>query len=285
MIQTRPGSFHLVVDEPGLAVVYEGVVEPRLRCLVVGPFDYWSLLAMRRAHALFGDRPLGSDLFLWSCGAPPHPAMTRLGGVPYLPAARAWPRRDGHVATFYGQLNFTDSKDLVPFVPADVLLVFKYFTSDATSWDRALYEFVWVDVDESVAHLAADGVPADAHDDEPSFFGVRVRTDDDATLVERVRGSRAPAAHVIPGTKIGGCARDVQSIVPPSVPADWRFVGQITAVFPPTRVPFPLLAHPEPVDLDANRARYDRLTQGPGDGVLCLYLDGADRVQIRFSCS
>jgi hypothetical protein len=108
---------------------------------------------------------------------------------------------------------------------------------------------------------------------------------DDPALVERIRRAQIPHVHVIAGSKIGGCASDAQSVFAPAVPEDWRFLGQLTATFPPMRVPFPVFAHPRAVDLDADAASYRRLMHGPGDGVLCLYLDGAGRVQIHFSCA
>ena len=282
---TRPASsFHWTLDEGALQQCYQGHHSAKPRSVVAGPFDFWQLDSVRRDRGLHTSGAIAADLFVFAIGEAPHPGMTRLGGIPYLPRSTPWPARNGKPAQFYAQLNFKDSKDLVPFAPADVLLVFGHFDSDFTSWDRELYEFVWVDIDEAEPHYAESDVPPGGLDSFPSLFGVRVRSWDDPRLVGRLRAEKAlsPHVHVAKATKAGGCPSDRQGIDPPEVPPGWRFLGQVTGIWPATDVPFPVLRHPDAVT--RGDGRYDKLVNGPGDGVTCLFLDERDEVQIYFSC-
>lgn len=284
------GSFHTTLDEEALSACFEEATAASLRSVVASPYDVWSLerarrdFEARRMHRDHAQR-LEADAFVWASGAPPHPAVTRLGGVPYMPKTTVWPARDGVVAQFYAQLNFLDSKDLVPDLPGEVLLVFRYNASEWTSWDRDLYEFRWVDVDDRAALHDESTIPSEGNDEDSQLYGVRWRSFDDPSLLDWIRRSPelSPHLHSIYATKAGGMPSDRQSISPPETPAQWRFLGQIAGTWPPTRVPFPAVDHQEPVEV--GDATYEALSHGPGDGILCLYLDEAGQLQISFSCA
>lgn len=80
-----------------------------------------------------------ADVFVWaeSVGGD-SPWLTRIGGVPWRPKERAWPKDpDGVPLTFLGQINFGDSKHLVPFeLPGEVALIFGTASSGWISIDR-----------------------------------------------------------------------------------------------------------------------------------------------------
>lgn len=69
--------------------------------------------------------PTPVDIFVWATGPPPKPHLTKTGGTPYRPASADWPcDRQGNPWNFLGQICFSDSSDIVPSLPGDVLLVF-----------------------------------------------------------------------------------------------------------------------------------------------------------------
>lgn len=292
-VRVRPGALHAELLPRSLDAVYAplasaarapGQRDDDAPDLVSAPYEYWRLLHLRERIGLpsaNGDvRP--ADLFLWSLDPAPHPAATRFGGAPYLPRDQPWPQRRGKDGCFLAQLCFADSRDLVPFAPKDVLLVFTFDLDGVTSWDDDCYGFVWVDVDDAAPHQAAADVPPGGTWAELALHGVRVRSFDEPSLVPRIRKEKdLPAVHIGNGTKIGGAATDRQSIEPPATPRDWRFLGQIAAFHPRSGVPFPVFGHPAP--LGAELEDREPLMRGPGDGVLCLYLDADGEVQIYFS--
>lgn len=281
-------SFHRCVDFGALARTLRGPLPADPRSRIVGPHDLHVLHELRRRHRIAGPDQIPADFFVWATGEPPHPAMTKLGGAPFLPRSRPWPERDGTVGDFAAQLCFVDSRHLVPPLPGDVLLVFCFHDLDCTSWERRLYEFVWVDVQEQeLTPLAAvrhsqNGARAPT----PAFFGYRVRSYDVPGQVERVRTDPSIpdcGLHNAAVAKIGGAATDAQSVWQPEVPADWRFLGQITGIWPAVGVPWPVVDREAPVAA-AGTPEYQALMHGPGDGITCLYLDGRGEVQVRFSC-
>lgn len=68
-----------------------------------------------------------SDVFVWADTIlREEPWLTRLGGRPWRPKGRAWPKdKNGVPLVFLGQICFADSKDIVPCaLPGDVALIF-----------------------------------------------------------------------------------------------------------------------------------------------------------------
>jgi hypothetical protein len=85
-------------------------------------------------------RAVPVDIFVFAEGEPPDPFVTKIGGVPYRPSAKAWPvLSDGQLMTFVGQICFADSFDLTGELPGAVLLVFSGATLEL-GYDQA---FEW----------------------------------------------------------------------------------------------------------------------------------------------
>jgi hypothetical protein len=123
----RSGSLHAELDRVALARAFASEpvpAEPRDR--IVGPHDVHVIDRIRERDGVRAPHGVPADWFVWGTGEGPYRAVTKLGGVPYLPTAMPWPERDGTVGDFYAQLVFADSRDLVPELPGDVLLVFRF---------------------------------------------------------------------------------------------------------------------------------------------------------------
>lgn len=289
-VRHRDGRLHGEIDLDELArVLCDAPKSSRDRTRIVGPHDLHVFEQRRRQRIVRSAAAIPADYFVFASGEAPHRAMTKLGGVPFLPASMPWPRRGGTVGDFYAQLSFVDSKDLLPSLPGDVLLAFRFHDlPDVTSWDEELYGFVWVDsaerrlidpadVQQSVQESknCADGYTW------ATMHGYRVRTFDDPSQLERLQ---IDDVYLLTGeaTKVGGAPNDCQSI--PTVPADYRFLGQLTAVWPTDEVPFPVVNREAPLD-PHDFAERERLCSGPGCGITCLYLDGHGQVRVFFSDS
>jgi hypothetical protein len=66
-----------------------------------------------------------TDVFVWRAGEPTRREMTKIAGLPYRQAGLPWPAApSGEPLTFVAQVCFSDSRDLVPPLPGDVLLIF-----------------------------------------------------------------------------------------------------------------------------------------------------------------
>jgi len=101
--------------------------DPYLRSFIDGPKSLALDLQMRSAlwPNIDSDPGLMTDVFVWAWGEPHNPASTKIGGVPLFPESLQWPQEStGKPFCFVAQFNFSDSKDLVPDLPGDVLLIF-----------------------------------------------------------------------------------------------------------------------------------------------------------------
>lgn len=97
---------------------------------VDGPVDLAIVEQARRLVEVEHDLgpSVNTDVFTWSSMGHDDdtPWLTRIGGTPWRPADRPWPRDDrGNHQHFLGQISFVDSQDILPFeLPGDVLLIF-----------------------------------------------------------------------------------------------------------------------------------------------------------------
>jgi hypothetical protein len=263
---------HPRIDIAALCDLYAGH-QPLMRSLCTTPYDIWSLSHSRSRHRLEQDRAVVTDVFIWGAGDGPDRSLTRLGGMPFLPRSMQWPRRDSITGRFYAQINFRDSLDIVGRLPGDVLLIFKFFSEKWTTWDQGMYEFVWVRLGPDVPLWQRCDVPNGGVEPK-TLFGHIIRTYD----YERTRPEELA---VIAATKIGGVPVDVQRREGPRVPRDWRYIAQVTATSPRTRVPLPAYGVSDAVVGGSDA--YWALTHGPGSGVLCLYMDNNGDVRLSFS--
>lgn len=91
-----------------------------------------------------------TDIFILNLGEPEQRTVTKIGGLPYRAAGKPWPTAPSGVPmTFIAQFCFTDSRDLVPSLPGDLLLVFIEgkeirLRNPTPGWHRnIIYELMW----------------------------------------------------------------------------------------------------------------------------------------------
>ena len=102
------------------------------------------------------------DYFVWAEGEGDVVGATRMGGRPDLPGMDHWPRDvHGGFLPFIGQINFSDSRDLVD-VPRDLLLIFAHVISGLVEESKLL----WFDPGE-VSRLDSGSIPATAFEISP----------------------------------------------------------------------------------------------------------------------
>ena len=178
--------------------------------ILVGPEDL-AVVEQLRQELFTGKRfeTVSTAVFVFSNGEPPDRRMTKLGGLPFRSANKAWPCDSrGRPLAFVGQLNFIDIPAAAdPPLPAEILLVFADL-DDPLDVDNLQFEWVGMDLTEPLVHQAP-GHNLDA------IFGVIHKTWDVVTLdeadfeqIEQCR--RYWLLLELEGTKIAGCPRWIQ---------------------------------------------------------------------------
>ncbi len=242
---------------------------------VSGPCDVFSYEAKRSGVGGPTEDAVLVNLFLWGVGEPAHQSHTKLGGLPYMPRAVEWPAPLGVSARFVGQLSFVDSRELVPDLPGDVLLVFD------TRWNEVgdgslgedpenLFEACWVRLGDFDL-VSADDVPEDARWSGQTHHGVRCLSYDDLALWDRIDEKQWWLPE-IEATKIGGYPTDLQPQLDMELPEDYLFLGQLAQSYPAVHAPYPVTNRADVIpDRQHPEGWYSRLSGGP-PGVLGLYL-------------
>jgi hypothetical protein len=253
-------GFHRELDATRLARAWAGIdLGPSLGITVSSPAHVAALEHFRSSlGGLRSAKAVSCDAFVWALGEPPLPHMTKVGGTPYLPRSVPWPVIDGVQATFLAQFNFADSRDLVPDVPADVLLVFLRDEQALYEEGSSGYDFYWVTVRDRPMWTRRSLPRAELA--VPTMWGVRHRTFDDRTQVKRVHRAHDAGAPwgvlqlpVLAATKIGGLPFDAQDAHAP-VPRGTRLLCQLASIQAPAGVPWPFANRREPLAYARRRA-------------------------------
>lgn len=180
--------------------------------LIVGPHDLCKILCCR--SLLEEQMSLGDaehiDYFIWAQGEGSVVGATRMGGRPDLPGIEHWPQGvDGNFLPFIGQINFSDSRDLVN-VPENLVLIFAQLINGCVEEHKLL----WFSPDE-VSRVDPSSIPATVFEISPHHgYHCRIATyPDGSPLVApedhylRIRGMKVyrPGNIFRPsGTCIGG---------------------------------------------------------------------------------
>jgi hypothetical protein len=121
----------------------DGVQEPEIGLLSLP--EHIATLERLRATAYTGLPNLSrvpTDVFVWRAGEPTRREVTKIAGLPYRQAGLPWPAApSGEHLTFVAQVCFADSRDLVPPLPGDVLLIFA--TGEPSSRPDVRFELQW----------------------------------------------------------------------------------------------------------------------------------------------
>jgi uncharacterized protein YwqG len=100
---------------------------PHCAEMITGPYTIAAIEQLRRerAETLSSMERVLTDIFVFGRGEPARREVTKIGGLPYWPAHRPWPRAaDGDPMTFIAQFNFADSRDITGPLPGDLLLIY-----------------------------------------------------------------------------------------------------------------------------------------------------------------
>ena len=195
--------------------------------IVVGPAAVAVNEQLRAETLAAGGCPgsrVPTDVAVWAKGEPSDRSVTKIGGVPYRPADAPWPvAQTGQPLRFVGQLSFVDSRDIVPPLPGDLLLVFGDDDALVAEPGRLVFEW-WPLASGSLVSEApaVDGALA-------PFHAALHRTEDWEN-------------DIFEGTKIGGVPRFIQE--EPS--ASGAFIGAIGSISVPPDVLHPFINVREP---------------------------------------
>jgi hypothetical protein len=212
--------------------------------LVTGPHDLFSVEVLRDRHALRRGTASPTDVFVFGKGEATRRDGTKVGGLPYWPADRRWPKDEaGTPYRFLAQFNFADSRDLLVELPGEVLLL---LVQEGDDW---LYEpdrihFEWLPLGLTPI---ASFPPSWTVNPGGTFFGAIHRSADypDASETAEKSGVRGHEdLPIVNGTKIGGLPHLIQS-----VDLEGEFLCQLSSIQAAPYAPYPWVNDPVPLDL------------------------------------
>lgn len=253
------------------------VLGPRNACWVVRTremvHDYVSFEAAAPA-----------DLFLLAVGEAPSRGCTKIGGLPFWPRGRTWPRsRDDRPLPFLAQFCFHESQDIVGSLPEEMLLLF----GDEDDPSSLVAE--WQSLTCRTRLLDYDQMPVKPVG--PSFYGTRWRTenypdakcDDPIVLADGTSVSDVRLVCQLLGMQIGSH---------PYFP-EWaerphgmeRVICSMCSVFPIPGLPWPFMNRSAPLTTrEAEEFAIDlsEIKDADGFGVVCVVLTDSGEPVVLF---
>jgi hypothetical protein len=212
--------------------------------LVTSPYDLFAFEAARDSLGLRIGRPLPTDVFVFGKGEAPRREATKVGGLPYWPAQRAWPTTpSGQPYHFLAQFNFADSSDLVAGLPGDVLLLLVEPGED-WQYEASPIRLEWLTLGE----VPLPSFPREQTvTPETTFFGAIYRGIDYPGSLEKEKElglwSGTGQLYATQATKIGGLPYSIQ---------DHQYAGdficQLNSVQAAAEVPYPWVNQEAPLE-------------------------------------
>jgi hypothetical protein len=269
---------------------------PDSRTLHTGEADslsqVWGRERLRAAMDWSGIDQVPVDLLVWGRGAPIHPADTKIGGMPVWPAGRPLPREernDWETPTqlrFFAQVNFADSRDLLPELPGPMLSI--WGTEDFPYGENPMQTF-WLDLED--LELAVDYAPDFSWDFMPQvrFFAALHRSWDRShpqELRDEAEGQEGRKTDFCAtswmASKIGGQAVRIQN---EADLADTQFFLQIKSINPAVQFPHAWVSEPEPFQVGPSLRKLieddGRLSLSDG-GTLSFFVNAWGAVETVF---
>jgi hypothetical protein len=217
--------------------------------------------AIARQNEGLGDS-VPCDVFVLGLGEPDERATTKIGGLPYRPRNVPWPMsmESQKPLTFVAQFCFTDSRDLFPDLPGDMLLAFfEDFAAEPYTYFPGPPQFEWYSLGQDDL-ISVDEIPSTGFT-FPICYGARYRTCDyGAAAAERAisRAIRTTFTHsvespdvqglqefacVFPNLKIGGlpCWPGETPGIELEIGSDFRFLAAIPSIYVGSEEEYPWL--------------------------------------------
>lgn len=247
---------------------------------ITSPYDL-AVTELLRDEAISGtvSSSLGKttpvDVFVFSKGEPKNRAITKIGGLPYWPKARSWPKgEEGKPKTFVAQFCFADSADIAGKLPGDVLLVFGDAQKDVPYGASKNLRFFWEKLGQT--NLVGRGdIPKTGGRLTPVYGSICRTVDYDPTAFEKAGVDESLA--IVDGTKIGGIPMWIQE--PEDLPG--RFLCALGSIQPEPERPYPWLNQAKAITSQS----YDEGLLMWGDmGTLYLFIDDKGRIHCTWQC-
>jgi hypothetical protein len=246
--------------------------------IIVGP-KHLAIIQQLRDEA-FNNYPYAgvrimTDLFVWGRGEPSIRALTKIGGLPYWPVDKPWPRgSDGKQCRFIAQICFADSTDLAGSLPGQVLLIFGDDDALLCELERLVFEWLPLGLHDVVTKQ----VEIDPEELLSPYYGVLHRIADwpeaAPVLAEEYRYPGQIA--VIEGTKIGG----VPSWIQYEEDMPGRFLCSLGSVSVPPDQEWPFVNLRDPLGFDHG----DHHLMIGDMGSLYLFVDSHGTVRATSQC-
>ncbi|MEM1228720.1 MAG: DUF1963 domain-containing protein [Planctomycetota bacterium] len=216
---------------------------------ITSPFDLFSVESLRDSLMLRAGDGVPVDVFVFGKGEPLDPRCTKVGGKPYWPVGKPWPRdNNGTPLLFVAQFCFADSLDVFDRELPGTILSLLTARADAWMWPDGDLRFHWHTGDEPNAEL--NGILSATGDAGP-FFGSIYRTCDYPAAIELALDQEVPRSYLLAaleGTKMGGVPRFIQqefSVKP-------NHLCQLGSIQAHPNVPYPWVNQSDPLGLSFN---------------------------------
>jgi hypothetical protein len=212
-VEKKTAKTHLEFDIPAANALYGGLQTKLSGEQITSPFDLFSVERLRDKHDLRKGQALPTDVFVFGKGKPALRQTTKVSGLPYWPKNRDWPEADeGGPCQFLAQFNFSDSRELVPDLPGEILLIFVPLDNEDWLWEDELIRFEWLDINSGGL---MEGLPAGVKPySDSEWYGAICRSHDYPESVQTVQELEIDQAYDLPivnGTKIGGLPSGIQT--------------------------------------------------------------------------